>query len=87
MVCGQDAASFKIMNAGRTVQEWIGLDIRGRNISDLPPDCSLAITDAVSQALNVKEPVFATSHRIRDGVVVSYEILALPMSYRWGRRS
>jgi hypothetical protein len=77
-------ASFKVMHAGRGINEWIGGDIGGRNISELPPDCSLSFSETISQALKEREPVFSIAHRVRDGMVATYEILALPMSYRWG---
>jgi len=84
VVSGDTSASFKVMHAGRGINEWIGTDIAGRPVSELPPDCSLSFSEAISQALKARQPVFSIAHRVRDGMVATYEILALPLSYRWG---
>jgi hypothetical protein len=84
LVSGETPESFKILQAGHGIREWVGFDMRQRNITDLPPDCSLSIAAVIAQALNAKEPTFSIAHRVRDGVVATCEILALPMSCRWG---
>jgi diguanylate cyclase (GGDEF)-like protein/PAS domain S-box-containing protein len=85
LVAGDQPANYKVMQAGRGVQEWIGFDIRDRHIADLPPNCALSISEAISQALRAHEPTFSVAHRVRAGEVETYEILALPMACRWGQ--
>jgi hypothetical protein len=84
LVSGEHPQSFTVLQAGHGIREWFGFDIRQRNINDLPPDCALSIGSAIAQALSAQEPTFSIAHRVRDGVVATYEILALPMSCRWG---
>jgi PAS domain-containing protein len=84
LVSGEHPQSFTVLQAGHGIREWFGFDIRQRNITDLPPDCALSIGAAIAQALNAKEPAFSIAYRVRDGVVATYEILALPMSCRLG---
>jgi diguanylate cyclase (GGDEF)-like protein/PAS domain S-box-containing protein len=84
LVSGESVESFKVLQAGHGIREWLGFDIRQRSISDLPPGCALSIATAIAQALNGQEPAFSIAYRVRDGVVATYEILALPMSNRWG---
>ena len=84
LVSGETPESFNVLQAGHGIRDWFGFDTRQSRISDLPPDCALSIGTAIAQALNAREPIFSIAHRVRDGVVATYEILALPMSCRWG---
>ncbi len=74
----------RILQAGRSICRWIGLDIQVKQIGDLPADCMLTVREAWSQALQSNSPAFSVTHRVRDGIVETYEILAMPMSCRWG---
>jgi diguanylate cyclase (GGDEF)-like protein/PAS domain S-box-containing protein len=85
LVRGDDAAgSLTVLRAGRGIREWLGAEIAGRQVRDLPPDCSGALAAVVSQALGANEPAYSVAHRVRDGMVETYEMLALPLGSRWG---
>jgi len=84
LIGGDGVDSFEALQVGAEVAKWTGANVRGRKVADFPPDCAMAISDAIVQALAAREPTYTVSHRVRDGVVTGYEILALPMSSRWG---
>ena len=78
---GPDA---KILQAGRDIQYWLGENITGSLVRDIAPDCLLPAEGAIDEALRRRAPVSSSAYRVRDGVVESYEMIALPMVYRWG---
>ena len=41
-------------------------------------------SEAIAEALRTRAPVSTVAYRVRDGVVESYELLALPLACRWG---
>jgi len=81
---GETPQAFKVLQAGRAIQKWVGRDIQGISISDFPADCALTLAEAIGQSLRAREPTFSVAHRVRDGLVETCEILALPMACRWG---
>ncbi|HWM48338.1 MAG TPA: EAL domain-containing protein [Xanthobacteraceae bacterium] len=84
LIGGDGVESFEALQVGAEVGKWTGTEVRGRKVADFPPDCAMSISDAIVQALAAREPTYTVSHRVRDGIVTGYEILALPMSSRWG---
>jgi diguanylate cyclase (GGDEF)-like protein/PAS domain S-box-containing protein len=73
-----------LLRAGRYVQNWLGRDVRNVPISGLAPDCAIALSDACSNALRLARPHLSSTFCVRNGIVESYDLLALPMSSRWG---
>jgi len=67
--------TIEVSRTGRYVQKWLGDDRWDIPLSALSPDCATALSEA---ALN------AVAHCVRDGLVQTYDILALPTSSRWG---
>ncbi len=49
----------------------------------LPPDCATALSEAASNAMANSRPYLAIAHSLRDGMVRTYEVLALPTYCRW----
>jgi diguanylate cyclase (GGDEF)-like protein/PAS domain S-box-containing protein len=70
-----------ITRAGRYVRDWA--DAADDEPIALPLDTSIAVTEAVGYALQVGQPHHAIAHRVRGGLVETYDILALPMACRW----
>ena len=64
---------------------WIGQDVGGVMLRDLPPDCLPPTAQAIGEAMQTQAPVASVAYRVRNGVVESYELLSLPMACRWGR--
>ena len=73
-----------VLRAGHYVREWIGRDCNNVAIDDLPVDCAIALTDLVGTVRGNRSPSSSTAHRVRDGLVETYDVLALPMANRWG---
>ena len=76
--------SFKVLRAGRKISEWTGTNVRGNALADLPRDCAIALGAVLTQAIEAATPVQYRMHRVADGMVETYEMLAFPMACRWG---
>ncbi|HUI12962.1 MAG TPA: EAL domain-containing protein [Xanthobacteraceae bacterium] len=81
---GAAAADFKVLRAGRKIHEWLGDDLRGKPLEALPRDCAMALGEVLHQAIAAKAPVPHRMHRVAEGMVETYEMLAFPMACRWG---
>jgi diguanylate cyclase (GGDEF)-like protein/PAS domain S-box-containing protein len=84
LIEGESAAAFRVLRAGRKIAEWIGRDVRGCRLGDLPRDCAIALAEVLAQAIEAGAPITYRMHRVADGMVETYEMLAFPMSCRWG---
>jgi diguanylate cyclase (GGDEF)-like protein/PAS domain S-box-containing protein len=81
-----DGETLAVSRTGRYVQEWLGDERWDIALDALPPDCATALAEAAACALQNRRPHLATAHCVRDGLVQTYDILALPTSSRWGSR-
>ena len=77
-------ASLAVSHTGRYVQQWLNDERWDIPLSALPPDCATALGEAASNALANNRPYLASAHCVRDGLVRTYDVLALPTSSRWG---
>src|SRR6202021_760528 len=75
---------LEVSRSGRYVQQWLDDERWDISLSALPPDCATALGEAAANALRNNRPYLATAHCVRDGLVQTYDILALPTSSRWG---
>ena len=76
--------TIEVSRTGRYVQKWLGDDRWDIPLSALSPDCATALSEAALNALRNGRPYLAVAHCVRDGLVQTYDILALPTSSRWG---
>jgi diguanylate cyclase (GGDEF)-like protein/PAS domain S-box-containing protein len=76
--------TLEVSRTGRYVQKWLGDDRWDIPLSALPPDCATALGEAAGSALANSRPYLAAAHCVRNGMVQTYDILALPTSSRWG---
>jgi diguanylate cyclase (GGDEF)-like protein/PAS domain S-box-containing protein len=81
-----DGETLEVSRTGRYVQEWLGDERWDIPLDALSPDCATALAEAAASALQNGRPHLATAHCVRDGLVQTYDILALPTSSRWGSR-
>jgi diguanylate cyclase (GGDEF)-like protein/PAS domain S-box-containing protein len=81
---GDAPGRFKVLRAGRRITEWIGHPIDRLALDALPRDCAAPLGEILMQALQAGQPVATEARRVRDGMVETFELLALPMSCRWG---
>jgi diguanylate cyclase (GGDEF)-like protein/PAS domain S-box-containing protein len=76
--------ALEISRTGRYVQKWLGDERWDIPLSALSPDCATALGEATANALANGRPHLAVAHSVRDGLVQTYDVLALPTSSRWG---
>jgi diguanylate cyclase (GGDEF)-like protein/PAS domain S-box-containing protein len=76
--------ALEVSRTGRYIQKWLGDDRWDIPLSALSPDCATALGEAAASALANSRPYLAVAHCVRDGLVQTYDILALPTFSRWG---
>ena len=76
---------FEILRAGALFETWLGTsDSGGTRVRNLRPDCCFALQKVAGPALRNGTPSKTTMHQVNDGVVSAFDLLALPVSNRWG---
>ena len=75
---------LELSRSGRYVQKWLGEERWDIPVAELSPDCATALSEAVASALENGRPYQASAHCVRDGMVRTYDVLALPTASRWG---
>jgi PAS domain S-box-containing protein len=76
--------AFEVSRTGRYVQQWLNDERWDIPLSALSPDCATSLGEAAANALKNNRPYLAAAHCVRDGLVQTYDILALPTTSRWG---
>jgi diguanylate cyclase (GGDEF)-like protein/PAS domain S-box-containing protein len=76
--------ALEVSRSGRYIQKWLDDDRWDIPLSALSPDCATALGEAAACALRNSRPYLGVAHCVRDGLVRTYDILALPTSSRWG---
>src|SRR5664279_4874635 len=76
--------ALEVSRTGRYIQKWLNDDRWDIPLSALSPDCATALGEAAASALRNGRPYLAVAHCVRDGLVQTYDILALPTFSRWG---
>jgi diguanylate cyclase (GGDEF)-like protein/PAS domain S-box-containing protein len=79
-----DADAFGVSHTGRYVQKWLNDDRWDIPLSALSPDCATALQVAAASAVANGRPHLSSAHCVRDGLVRTYDVLALPTLSRWG---
>jgi diguanylate cyclase (GGDEF)-like protein/PAS domain S-box-containing protein len=75
---------LEVSRTGRYIQKWLDDDRWDIPLSALSPDCATALGEAAANALANGRPFLSVAHCVRDGLVRTYDVLALPTSSRWG---
>ncbi|UWU80211.1 EAL domain-containing protein [Bradyrhizobium huanghuaihaiense] len=76
--------ALELSRSGRYVQKWLGEERWDIPVEELSPDCATALSEAAASALANGRPHQASAHCVRDGMVRTYDVLALPTASRWG---
>jgi diguanylate cyclase (GGDEF)-like protein/PAS domain S-box-containing protein len=76
---------LEITRSGRYVQQWLQNDGWDIPVEFVSPDCATVLTEAAICAVSSCMPHLSTAHCVRDGMVRTYDVLALPTTSRWGR--
>ena len=75
---------LEVSRSGRYIQKWLDDARWDIPLSALSPDCATALSEAAVNAIRNGRPYLAVAHCVCDGLVQTYDILALPTSSRWG---
>src|SRR3974390_317638 len=76
--------TLEVSRSGRYIQKWLDDPRWDIPLSALSPDCATALSEAAVNAMRNNGPHLAEAHCVRDGLVQTYDVLALPTSSRWG---
>jgi diguanylate cyclase (GGDEF)-like protein/PAS domain S-box-containing protein len=79
-----DHDALEVSRTGRYVQKWLNDERWDIPLSELSPDCATVLHEAAASALNNGRPHLALAHCVRDGMVKTYDVLAMPTASRWG---
>ncbi len=75
---------FDILMAGSTIEAWIDQPSRQLQVNQRSSGLVRALHDAATRALKTSAPAEAVAHAVVNGLVCSYDLVALPLSNRWG---
>jgi diguanylate cyclase (GGDEF)-like protein/PAS domain S-box-containing protein len=75
---------LEVSRSGRYIQQWLDDERWDVPVRELPPDCATALAESAASALQNGRPYLAIAHCVRDGMVKTYDVLALPTASRWG---
>ncbi len=73
-----------ILLAGPVIEAWIDHPTRRVPIDGRSTGRIRTLHDAVSRAVRDSRPAEAVAHAVVNGLVCSYDVIALPLSNRWG---
>ena len=76
--------ALEVSRSGRYIQQWLNDERWNIPLSALAPDCATALAESAASALHNNLPHLALAHCVRDGMVRTYDVLALPTASRWG---
>ncbi|MBA7467993.1 hypothetical protein ES707_03233 [subsurface metagenome] len=79
-----EGEGLAVSRTGRYFQQWIGDERWDIPLDALPPDCATVLGEAAGNALRNSAPYLAVAHCVRDGLVRTYDVLAMPTRSRWG---
>src|ERR1700761_4592952 len=83
-VMKNESGALQLSRSGRYVQQWLQDQRWDIPIAAVSPDCATVLSEAADCALSSGRPYLATAHCVRDGMVRTYDVLALPTASRWG---
>ena len=75
---------LEVSRSGRYIQQWLDQERWDVPLHELAPDCATALAESAASALENGRPYLAIAHCVRDGLVRTYDVLALPTASRWG---
>jgi diguanylate cyclase (GGDEF)-like protein/PAS domain S-box-containing protein len=84
VVQGEVPERFRFLRGGRRFKEAVGAEVAGTEVSALVGDFAKPIIDLIYRGLVAGAPVSSRAHQAREGVVSTFEMIALPLACRWG---
>jgi hypothetical protein len=80
-----DAGELNILRAGKVFEAWIDRPAHKLKVAELSIDRARTLRELHAEAVNEAQPVQAVAHGIVNGSVCVYDLVALPLSNRFGR--
>ncbi len=77
------AGQHMILRAGRRFENAVGMACSTLKARNLPRVHSAPVINALTRAIECRRPERLTYHSQVDGLVTTYEIMALPLNTRW----
>jgi diguanylate cyclase (GGDEF)-like protein/PAS domain S-box-containing protein len=84
VVLKKDNNALEVSRSGRYVQKWLDDERWDIPLSALSPDCATVLSASAANALQNRRPYLAVANCVRDGMVRTYDVLAMPTASRWG---
>jgi hypothetical protein len=79
-----DAGELNILRAGKVFEAWIDRPAHKLKVAELSIDRARTLRELHAKAVNEAQPVQAVAHGIVNGSVCVYDLVALPLSNRFG---
>ena len=79
-----DTGELNILRAGKVFEAWIDRPAHNLKVAGLSIDRARALRELYAKAVNEAQPVQAVVHGIVNGSVCVYDLVALPLSNRFG---
>jgi diguanylate cyclase (GGDEF)-like protein/PAS domain S-box-containing protein len=76
--------ALEVSRTGRYIQKWLNDERWDIPLTAISPDCATVLSESAASALANCRPYLASAHCVRDGMVRTYDVLALPTASRWG---
>jgi len=76
--------ALEVSRTGRYIQKWLNDERWDIPLTAISPDCATVLSESAASALANGRPHLASAHCVRDGMVRTYDVLALPTASRWG---
>jgi diguanylate cyclase (GGDEF)-like protein/PAS domain S-box-containing protein len=76
--------ALEVSRTGRYIQKWLNDERWDIPVTAISPDCATVLSESAASALANGRPYLASAHCVRDGMVRTYDVLALPTASRWG---
>jgi diguanylate cyclase (GGDEF)-like protein/PAS domain S-box-containing protein len=83
-VLRNEGGTFEVSRTGRYMQQWLQDERWDIPLQAVSPDCATVLSEAAGCAVASGRPYLAAAHCVRDGMVRTYDVLAMPTASRWG---
>ncbi len=80
-----ETRELTILMAGKNFEDWLECPAQKLKVGELSIDRARALRELIAKAANDNKPAQTIAHRVVDGLVCVYDLVALPLSNRWGQ--
>jgi diguanylate cyclase (GGDEF)-like protein/PAS domain S-box-containing protein len=76
--------SLEIYYGGRAIENWLGVELRGASLEKIEKNLATALRETIDLALARRHPAMQALFCLRDGLVMTREIVIFPLSRKSG---